>query len=58
VAIGDANTRRVTFTEIGATMEALGELNIYMTYAVVRAFEGVFPTPAHVLAREADRPAG
>lgn len=48
VAIGDANTRRVTFTEFGATMEALGELNTYMTYAVVRAFEPIFPTPAHV----------
>jgi len=53
VVVGDANTRRVTFTELGATMEALGELNIYMTYGVMKRFERLFPLPAHVLAREA-----
>ncbi len=46
---GESDARQVRFTELGVSSEALGQLNIYMTYSVFERFAKLFPLPLHTV---------
>ena len=49
VTVGDGDGREVRFTELEVTTNALFRLEHYMTYAVFRRFETLFPLPPHAV---------